>query len=858
MALGQKPTRVLRVVVVSPGDVTPERKALQGVVDELNRDVAPSYGCRLSLWRWETDARPGLHLQGPQGLIDHVMRIEEADIVVGIFWRRFGTPTSKASSGTEHELRRAWAAWKKLGRPDVMLYFCHREHTPRTSDELEQWKRVLHFKELLPSEQLHWQYVEVEDFERHVRGHLTKKVLAGVTARPDREPARHIASDDTELLLKIAGTQQLSDAALEKFRKDLRQEVAHLADPSVAPHEMLARLGLLEGDAPTRAAVLLFGVDPQRELPPAVVQCVQYDGADRSADRISQAGIEGNLQGQIDAALAFIRDRVPRHEHPVPESARSRVEYAYPMICMREIVVNALVHRDYADLHRHIHIRIYSDRVEILGPGTWFAEDAIDGEVPLRRLESQSVKRNPVLAQTMSLIRYFEGEGSGLPTALQDAAKLGAPEPVARFENGFVVVTIFPVAQRTRAKWKLIGAASAIVAATLAAIFIVFAPGERREPLRIYSSLPEREQRSAATAGRRSASTKGMQDAMRLALAQAKGRAGDFDVVYVPLDSSDVTGQSPAAVVQANARRAADDPNTVMYIGDLTSSAAQLSIPILSLARTPQISAWSPRVGLTQPDPLGDVDEPARYYPSGYRNFVRLTPNANVAAKAVLAVMVTDHCTRVAMVSNASPDGTDLATHILSSNHRRVRFVLSESVTARGRYATLVARAKRLQADCFVYSGSRNPNTVAIFTAFARALPTARLYGAAGVGTASFVGGLSPPVADRVRVMVALYDSDRFRKFAAAFRNAFYDEPDPNAAYAYEAMKLALNAIARSKTGTRDDVTRALFQTSRRLGILGNYSITATGDTNVASFGVSRIRNGTLSAPARTPRLRPR
>lgn len=103
---------IVRVVVVSPGDAAAERKAVVSVVDELNRRVAPAQGCWLSVWRWETDARPGLHLEGPQGLIDERMAIGDADVVIGIFWKRFGTPTGDADSGTEHELRRAWAAWR--------------------------------------------------------------------------------------------------------------------------------------------------------------------------------------------------------------------------------------------------------------------------------------------------------------------------------------------------------------------------------------------------------------------------------------------------------------------------------------------------------------------------------------------------------------------------------------------------------------------------------------------------------------------------------------------------------------------------------------------------------------------------
>jgi len=177
----------IRVVVVSPGDVARERAVAQTVVDELNRGVAGDRGCRLSLWRWEIDARPGMHLEGPQGLIDELMELQDADVVVGVFWKRFGTPTGDADSGTEHELRRAWAAWQRQGRPEVMVYFCSRAYSAKTPDELVQWQRVLEFQQALPEQQLWWRYTTVAKFERLLREHLTTFVLArGAVPEPRR------------------------------------------------------------------------------------------------------------------------------------------------------------------------------------------------------------------------------------------------------------------------------------------------------------------------------------------------------------------------------------------------------------------------------------------------------------------------------------------------------------------------------------------------------------------------------------------------------------------------------------------------------------------------------------------------
>ena len=66
---------VLRIVVASPGDVQAERDALQVVLEELNRGIAAERGLRLELVRWETDAYPGFHVDGPQGLIDSILRM---------------------------------------------------------------------------------------------------------------------------------------------------------------------------------------------------------------------------------------------------------------------------------------------------------------------------------------------------------------------------------------------------------------------------------------------------------------------------------------------------------------------------------------------------------------------------------------------------------------------------------------------------------------------------------------------------------------------------------------------------------------------------------------------------------------
>jgi hypothetical protein len=174
--------QIIRVVVASPSDTTQERAVVARVLEDLNRSVAADRELHLRAVCWETDAYPGFHPDGPQGLIDPVLRITDADLVVGIFWKRFGTPTASADSGTEHELRLAYHAWQQHGRPQLMVYFNTKAWTPRTTDDAKQIDRLIAFKHAFPKEGLWWEYRGAAQFERHLRNHLTNFLRSSTPA----------------------------------------------------------------------------------------------------------------------------------------------------------------------------------------------------------------------------------------------------------------------------------------------------------------------------------------------------------------------------------------------------------------------------------------------------------------------------------------------------------------------------------------------------------------------------------------------------------------------------------------------------------------------------------------------------
>lgn len=168
-------TTKLRVFVASPGDALEERKRLEDVIKELNSGIAQSKGLMLEFVGWETGAWSGVG-EDAQDVINQ--EIGRYDILVGIMWKRFGTPTKRAGSGTEEEFEQAYHLWLEYGRPHIMLYFNKAPFFPSSSDELEQIANVLNFKSKVADKGvLFWEYNGPNDFEKIVRQHLTKEII---------------------------------------------------------------------------------------------------------------------------------------------------------------------------------------------------------------------------------------------------------------------------------------------------------------------------------------------------------------------------------------------------------------------------------------------------------------------------------------------------------------------------------------------------------------------------------------------------------------------------------------------------------------------------------------------------------
>jgi anti-sigma regulatory factor (Ser/Thr protein kinase) len=211
---------VLRVFVASPADTKDERASLESVVAELNRGIAADRSLVLELVRWETDVRPGIGSDA-QDVVNR--QVSVPDVLVGIFWKRLGTPTPRAVSGTAEEIELAIDAWRQGRLAEILMYFNQRPHTPKRG-ELEQLARLLSYRDSLESHGLLVSdYDGLADFVAKVRNHLTA-VVRGWTPGRNERPRSGERARQVGLPAPISTSQVALAAGSLRVELDTRSE----------------------------------------------------------------------------------------------------------------------------------------------------------------------------------------------------------------------------------------------------------------------------------------------------------------------------------------------------------------------------------------------------------------------------------------------------------------------------------------------------------------------------------------------------------------------------------------------------------------------------------------------------------
>ncbi len=247
--------------------------------------------------------------------------------------------------------------------------------------------------------------------------------------------------------LRIAERAELSDIdtdAHAEYLIAMRKKKPNLAE--LTGDKINSLQGFVAAGKPTLAGVMLFSPYPQGFFPQLCITAVLVQGQsfgndDESGERfIDNARLDGNIVDMLDGALKFVRKNMKISTYIDPQTGNRTDKTEYPVIAVRELILNALVHRDYSTHTEFtpITVKMFSNRIEIENPGGLY------GRMTLDRLGKVAADtRNPFLANALEVIGVTENRYSGIPTVYAAMKKADLPEPKFENEQGVFRATLY-------------------------------------------------------------------------------------------------------------------------------------------------------------------------------------------------------------------------------------------------------------------------------------------------------------------------------------------------------------------------------------------------------------------------------
>ena len=198
------------------------------------------------------------------------------------------------------------------------------------------------------------------------------------------------------------------------------------------------------------SGLLLFGDNPNRRLPQAGVTAVAFPGSEKEYNTVDEEQIRGPLasrvsnrgtvveKGVIDRTVDFVK----RNMGSVAwiDGGRRRRKPAYAVDAVREAVVNAVVHRDYAVEGTDIEVSLYGDRLEVISPGR------LPSGVTVAKMKEGVVRvaRNKLLKEILRDYGYIEHNGMGVRNRIIESTRRhNGTDPDFKEEENRLLVRIW-------------------------------------------------------------------------------------------------------------------------------------------------------------------------------------------------------------------------------------------------------------------------------------------------------------------------------------------------------------------------------------------------------------------------------
>lgn len=223
---------------------------------------------------------------------------------------------------------------------------------------------------------------------------------------------------------------RLDDMDLDLFRtqylpRAIQSEV--IEEDGRPVREQLASLRFFDRDAevPTNLGMILFGKHPEMYIPSAYLQYVKFATSDNAGDILTEHAYKGPLLKIIAELDGFIKVGVASPRSVRVSALREDIFRSYPEWSIRELLLNAVIHRDYQIGNAPIKFYDYNGlRLEITNPGGLY------GQAKPENFPYVNDYRNPLLAEAIKVMGYVNKFNRGISKVKAELEKNGNPPPV--------------------------------------------------------------------------------------------------------------------------------------------------------------------------------------------------------------------------------------------------------------------------------------------------------------------------------------------------------------------------------------------------------------------------------------------
>ena len=223
---------------------------------------------------------------------------------------------------------------------------------------------------------------------------------------------------------------RIEDMDLDLFRtqylpKAIQSEVIDEDDRPVREQLAALRFYDRESDTPTNLGMILFGKHPELYIPSAYLQYVKFAASDNAGDILTEHAYKGPLLKIITDLDGFIKVGIASPRSVRVSSLREEIVKSYPDWSIRELLLNAVIHRDYQISNAPIKFYDYNGlRLEITNPGGLY------GQAKPENFPFVSDYRNPLLAEAVKVMGYVNKFNRGISKVKTELENNGNPPPI--------------------------------------------------------------------------------------------------------------------------------------------------------------------------------------------------------------------------------------------------------------------------------------------------------------------------------------------------------------------------------------------------------------------------------------------